>query len=251
MFRITLIVCVSLICGITAKPLSKIRDEALQRAVLSLHDKGKMSWGIQVEPPEDMDEAHFDIDPRMRIWRRVVESTLKQQPRKPEEDLDELFHPSVEKLLQNLPEANVAEEMSQGEAEMKKSDAPVEDKDDIDHPAVSEVAQEDPKQVWDEDKARQFLSPFMSPLLARGRANMGLRGPFALMEQMRHRMRGEGEVRVHLEPEVDMDDVYHKEPHMPVVYQEQSEVKAADSVDLPSQQKYSEPEEDMDHLYHQ
>lgn len=55
------------------------------------------------------------------------------------------------------------------------------------------------------------------------------------------------QARVHLEPEEDMDAVYHKEPVRPVFHQDN--IRAAYPVNFPPQ-KHTESEEDLDMIYH-
>ncbi|KAK9541623.1 hypothetical protein VZT92_001652 [Zoarces viviparus] len=237
MFRFSLIVCVYLIFGITAKPYkpwNKLKDEAFQDTVLSLDKNGKMSWGVEVEPPEDMDETHYDIDPRMMIWKSMSASGEDKKPLKAEEDLDELYHPSMVDLLnvqiQNaLHAADIRAEPWQEVAYMKNHREPEEDKDDIDHP---EVAPDEPEQDWDEvyHKAREELDVYLAPLVAGYKAG--------------------AEVYVaHSEPEEDEDELYHKDP--PKLTPLQDDYEDVDPVYLPSQRKHSEPEDDLDDLYHQ
>lgn len=242
----------------------------------SIDDKGKMSWGMEVEPPEDMDETHYQIDPRMKIWKSMAGSGQDKQPLKAEEDLDERNHPSMADLLrvqiQNLHAIHAADiqaEPSQEHANMKYNQEP-EDKDDIDHPVFSQVASEEPEQDSDEvyHKAMEELGGYLAPLLPEYKAGAEVRvvqsepekdedelyhrddqrSPVQ-MEPLRREVRGGDELRVHLEPEEDMDDLYHQDLPQPVLYRD--DTKAAAPVYVPSQRKYSEPEEDLDDLYHQ
>ncbi|XP_044070641.1 uncharacterized protein si:ch211-217g15.3 [Siniperca chuatsi] len=274
MFRFSLIVCVSLIFGITAKPYkpwSKFTDEAFKDTVMSIDDNGKMSWGVEVEPPEDMDETHYDIDPRMMIWKSMAGSGKDKQPLKAEEDLDELYHPSMADLLNvqihnldALPAADIQAEPSQEDANSKYNQEPEEDKDDIDHSVFSKVASEEPEQDWDKvyHKAREELDVYLAPLVAGYKAGAEVRvahsEPEKDEDELYHRHDRHSpvqmeplkrEVRVHLQPEEDMDDLYHNDLLKPIPYQ--GDTKAAAPVDLPSQRKHSEPEEDLDDLYHQ
>ncbi|XP_069573999.1 uncharacterized protein [Brachyistius frenatus] len=270
MFRISLIVCVSLIFGVTAKSLNKLTDEAFQEAVVSIDEKGKMSWKVEVEPPEEMDEIQYKIDPSMKIWKSM--KNQDKQPLQVKEDLDELHHPSMADLLQvqiqNLdPAAAIQAERFQGGADLKYSEEAEKDKDDIDHPVFSEVASEEPEQDRDEiyHKAREQLDVYLAPLVAEYKVGAEVRGALyepekddndlyhhndqPVMEPRRRELKGDSEVRVHLQPEEDMDDLYHQDFFMPVHYHDDTE--AAAPVDLPSQMKYSEPEVDLDDFYHQ
>ena len=241
MFRFSLLVCVSLIYGTTAKPYkpgNKLTDAAFQDTVMSMDDEGKMSWGVEVEPPEDLDETHYEFDPSMKIWQSMAG---RERPPKAEEDLDELHHPSMEDLLK-VPNQDV-----QPVADMSY-DEPEEDRDNIDHPVLSEVASQEAEQV--QYKAGAWASVAHSEpeedkdeLYHRDDQNF-----FVQVEPLRLEVIGENKVRLHLQPEEDKDDLYHKEQLQPAPYQYAAESGAP--VDLPYQRKHSEPEEDLDDLYH-
>ncbi|XP_042358383.1 uncharacterized protein si:ch211-217g15.3 [Plectropomus leopardus] len=279
MLRFSLAVFVSLILGITAKPYkpwNKLTDEGIQDAVMSVDDKGKMSWGVQVEPPEDMDETDYDIDPKMMIWKSMTGNGRDRQPLKAEEDFDELYHPSMADLLkvqiQNLDTLHAADIMGPWEEESVKSNQkPEEDKDDIDHPDFIEVASDEHKQNLDEvyNKAREEVDGYLAPLLADYKADAEIRVSHfeperdddelyhhsdqdspVQMEPLSREVVGVREVRVHLQPEVDMDDLYHKEEDLLQLIPYQEDTEAAAPVYLPSERKHSEPEEDLDDLYH-
>lgn len=213
-----------------------------------MDDNGKMSLGVEVEPPEDMDEIQYNIDPNMRIWESMAESKQDEQPWVVKEDSDELHHPSTADLLQNLPEDDFDEEILESEPVMMYGAAAEEDSDDIDDNFFSEVTQEEPEEEWDEDKARDALREYLEPLVAKERADMGVQGALPKNDEddLGSPVRSARQVRLHLQPEEDMDDLYHKDP---VIYQEA--VRAVAPADLPSWVKHSEPEEDLDHLHHQ
>lgn len=166
----------------------------------SLDNKVKMSWGVEVEPPEDMDETHYDIDPRMMIWKSMTASGEDKKHRKAEEDLDELYHPSLDNLLNDriqnldaLPTDDIRAAPWQEDSHIKNHQKNEEDKDDID-PGFSQLASDEPEQDWDEvyHKAREELDVYLSPLVAGYKAG--------------------AEVRVaHSEPEKDEDALYHRD----------------------------------------
>ncbi|XP_076598376.1 uncharacterized protein LOC143327782 [Chaetodon auriga] len=276
MFRFSLVVCVSLIFGITAKPYkpwNKLTDEAFQDAVMSIDENGKMSWGMEVEPPEDMDETNYDIDPRMMIWKSMKGSGQDNRPLEAEEDLDELYHPSVPDILKVQIQkvgALPAVEVHAEDANVKYNQEPEEDKDDIDHPVFSKTASEEPEQDQDDiyHKAMEELNEYQAPLMAEYNAAAEVHAvhsePEMDKDDLYHRddqrlpvqmerqgleVRGEREVRIHLEPEEDRDSLYHKDAVPPVLYQ--GETEEADPFDVPFQRTYSKPEEDWDHLHHQ
>ncbi|XP_071336866.1 uncharacterized protein [Trachinotus anak] len=258
MFRVSLIICVSLIFGITAKPYkpwNKFTDEAFQDTVMSIDDKGKMSWGMEVEPPEDMDETHYNIDPSMMIWKSMTGKELDKQPPKAEEDLDELHHPSMADLLkvqiQNLEVFSAADiQAKRAQEEPNMNQEPEEDRDDIDHPVFSKVAEE-PEQDKDEYKdGAEVRVAHSEPEKDEDDIYHHDDQPSPVQtEWLRREARGESEVRVHLQPEEDMDDLYHRDLLLPIPHQ--ADAAAAAPVELPSQRKHSEPEEDLDDLYHQ
>ncbi|XP_020498577.1 uncharacterized protein si:ch211-217g15.3 [Labrus bergylta] len=229
MFRFSLIVGVSLIICVTAKPYkpwNQFTDETFQHSVMSVDKDGKMSWGVEVEPPENMDETDFDVDPNMKIWKSMTGGGEVKLHLKAEEDLDELYHPSMADLLrvqiQNvdaLP-ADIPAHSMQVE----------EDKEDVQHPDF-EVLPVEPEQDWDAVyyKAREELAGYLAPLTAEYKAGAEVPALYS-------------------EPEEDMDDLYHKDFLQPVPYQD--DAPAAALVDLPFQGKHSEPEEDLDDIYH-
>ncbi|XP_029376247.1 uncharacterized protein LOC115055016 [Echeneis naucrates] len=253
MFRISLIVCASLIFGITAKPYkpwNKLKGDALQDTVMSIDDGGKMSWSVEVEPPEDMDETHYDVDPRMMIGKSMTGSQ-RAKPLKAEEDLDERHHPS----LAELPNIENMEVLSAADMQSEYNEEPEGDRDDIDHPVFSEEAQLG--QDWEkvDNKVREQLNIYLIPLIAepeRDEDDLYHRDEQlspVQTELLRPEVRREHEVRVHLQPEDDMDDLYHQDLLLPIPYQGDTEVVVP--VDFPSQKQHSEPEEDLDDLFHQ
>ncbi|XP_072247716.1 uncharacterized protein [Leuresthes tenuis] len=212
MFRISLIVSVSLIVCVTAKPWIKPADKPFQEAVLSIDDNGKLSLEVEVEPPENLDGVHHEIDPRMRFWKSMAGSGQDKQPLKAEEDLDELYHPSLAELQDQIQNLDSPSQLEKDDDQLSPVQIePEEDMDDLYHkdPFMPALYQEEPRAAAAVDVLFQAK---------------------------------------YSEPEEDMDDLYHKDPFMPALYQE--EPRAAAAVDVPFQAKYSEPEEDMDDLYH-
>lgn len=251
------------------------RLRALFSYLRSIDDKGKMSLRVEVEPPEDMDETDYDIDPSMMIWKSMTGGGRDKQPLKAEEDLDELYHPSMADLLkvqiQNMDTHRVADIDDPWEEEAKLKEEPEEDRDDVDHPGFSEVAPNEPEPDWDEvyHKAREELDGYLAPLVAEYKDAEEVRvsysepeededelyhhddqGSPVQLEPLSREVLAASEVRVHLEPEEDMDDMYHKDPLKELTYY-QDDAKPAAPVYVPSQRKYSEPEEDLDDIYHQ
>ncbi|TNN58321.1 hypothetical protein EYF80_031443 [Liparis tanakae] len=176
-------------------------QSAEQKAVnmfRSLDNKLKMSWKVEVEPPEDMDEIRYDIDPRMMIWKSMTASGEDRKHQKAEEDLDELYHPSLDNLLNDriqnmdaLPADDIRAAPWQEDSHIKNHQKNEEDEDDVD-PGFRKPAYEEPEQDWDEvyHKAREELDVYLAPLVAGYEAG--------------------AEVRVaHSEPEKDEDALYH------------------------------------------
>ncbi|XP_010787908.1 uncharacterized protein [Notothenia coriiceps] len=279
MFRFSLIVCISLIFGVTAKPYkpwNKLPDEAFQDTVMSLDGEGKMSWRVEVEPPEDMDETDYDIDPEMKIWKSMT-GGQEEQPLKAEEDLEELYHPSVVDLLkvefQNrdaLPAADIQADPWQEVANLNQE--PEEDKDDVDHPGFGEAAPNEPEQDWDEvyRRASEELAGYLAPLVAGNKPDAEIRvshsepekdedelyhhddqGSPVQKELLSREVAGESEVRVHFQPEEDMDDLYHKDFLNLIPHPADTEAAAPPADPNPFQRRHSQPEEDLDHLFHQ
>lgn len=182
----------------------------------SIDDKGKLSWGVQVEPPEDMDGIQYEIDPRMRIWNNMKDNEEGKDYLKPEEDLDEMYHPSTVEL--------------QDQIRMFGYNA--KDKGDQYLPAEMEKvrvylqAEEDMDDLYHKD-------PF-KPVLQQGVAEAAAPAEWLSSER-------------YTKPEEDLDDLYHKKILMPVRQQQVPEAP----VGVPSQRKYTQPEEDLDGLYHQ
>lgn len=234
-----------------------------------MDDTGKLSWGVEVEPPEDMDSTDYNIDPRMRIWKSMTGEGQDKETVKAEEDLDDLNHPSVADLLKvqiQNPAADDQVDPLQEDVHMKNYQGPEEDRDDIYHPDFSAVDSEEPEQDWD-DHAREELGGNLTPLMANYKAAAEVpvahskpeRDDDKLYHQDAHsspvgtellarEVKADSAVRVHLQPEEDLDELYHRDVLQPVPYH--VDQKAAAPVDAPSHRTYSEPEEDLDDLYH-
>lgn len=232
-----------------------------------MDDTGKLSWGVEVEPPEDMDGIDYNIDPRMRIWKSMTGEGQDKETLKAEEDLDNLHHPSMADLevqIQNQAALPVVDD--QVDVPMKNYQGPEEDRDDIYHPVFSAVDSEEPEQQWDDIyQAREKVGRYPTPLMAKAAAEFPVahsepeRDEDELYHEDAHsspvgtelqadEVKVDRVVRVHLQPEEDLDDLYHKDVLQPVPYHIYPE--AAAPVDVPSYRTYSEPEEDLDDLYH-
>lgn len=268
MFRFSLIICVPLILGITAKPYKPRKDnaeEAFQHTVMSIDPSGK----LEVEPPEEMQETDYDISPGMRIWKSMAGRGQDKQSLK-----TEMFSSNLLKIqVQNhdtLPGDDIQTGASQEDSQMHYHQEPEVDNDHIDHPDFSQVSSKEPEQDWDDvyhdvmEEMQGYLAPLKADYNAPAevpvhysependevelyhRDDQGLPGH---MESLKPEVRRESEVRVHLEPEEDLDDLYHKDILMPIPYKGDAEL--AKPAAVPHPKKHSEPEEDQDDLHHQ
>ncbi|XP_041645990.1 uncharacterized protein si:ch211-217g15.3 isoform X2 [Cheilinus undulatus] len=192
---------------------------------MSLDKDGKMSWGVEVEPPEDLDKTDYDIHSNMKIWKSMTGGGKVQLQLKAEKGLDVLYHPSMAKLLkvqiQNADHLPAAE----NQAEYEKAEK---DEDSASPPDFKVAPEEDLDAVY--HKAREELAEYLAPLMAEYQTDAEVRPLYS-------------------EPEEDMDDVYHKDLLQLVPYQ--NDAVAVALADVPSQRKHSKPEEDLDDIYHQ
>ncbi|XP_011482807.2 uncharacterized protein LOC101170700 isoform X3 [Oryzias latipes] len=245
MFRISLVLGVSLLLGAAAKPWDKRTEKAFQETSMFKHDKGEPSQRVEVEPPEDMDKIHYDVAPRMRIWKSVRDGELDKQPVRPKEGLDELHLTSVSEInivqIQKLdPPSNIPIKVFQGDAKFK----PVGDEDGIDRPVFRDVVVKKPEADMDEiyhKMKNEVAAGHLGPLVAKNNLDAASHRPETNVDQNQR--------TVHLEPEEDMDAVYHKKTFIPALHQKNTKPAAA-PVHMPSQRRHAEPEEDMDAVYH-
>lgn len=160
----------------------------------------------EVEPPQDMDIADFDIDPNMLIWK-AVKDEIHQKHNRPEEDKDALYHPSDLKLLDDSrhPEPFIQPQRNE---QVQMYDKPEEDRDDLYHGIfhVNGDGLKEDAQVSG-DKGRLYLSPEEDK---DGLYHADVRGqqpdqqvPLMNMLPIKHKV-------VHTEPEIDMDGLYHQ-----------------------------------------
>lgn len=153
----------------------------------------------EVEPPQDMDIATFDIDPNMLIWK-AVKDQIQQKYNRPEEDKDALYHPFDLKLPADLkhPEPFIYPQMY---------DNPEEDRDDLYHGMfnVNDDELQDSKVTG--DNGRLHLSPEedKDDLY---HADIGGQRPDQQVPVMN--MFPIQPERVHEEPEIDLDGIYHQ-----------------------------------------
>ncbi|KAM4607855.1 uncharacterized protein ACJ7VT_016005 isoform 1-T4 [Polymixia lowei] len=243
MFRISLIVCISLlIYGIAATPYktwNKVADAAFQDTIMTEDQKGEMSLGLQVEPPQDMDVTDNDIDPSMAIWKSMKGTGQDGQYLKAEEDMDELYHPQLQNQDPLVPQK---EEQDNDEMNRRAMEELV----GYLAPLMAQVNVDTGVQVHmkpEDDVDDLYHADPRSPV----------QGNLAPLEP---EVRGDPRVRVHVQPEEDMDDLYHADQLKPIPSggdaDESAQVHVREQLpdDRPSQRKYSQPEEDMDDFYH-
>lgn len=171
-------------------------------------------------PPEDKDVVDYKVNPLMTVWKSGSESRLAKLTFKPEEDLDDLYHPSVADLKRQVGNqyAFSLDEYREGAGNifnMKNYQEPEEDVDDVAHLSY--------------DQAREKMVERLTDALL---------------------LMSEREVSVNLQPEEDLDHLYQDNNPQAVPYLRHGE--AAVPVDVPSQKNYdySQPEVDLDHLFH-
>ncbi|XP_077352400.1 uncharacterized protein LOC144001727 [Festucalex cinctus] len=176
-----------------------------------MSEDGKMPLHVEVEPPQDLDETDDDIDPKMKIWENMATTGKEKRALEAEVDLDDIHHPSMKKFP----------------AQYEK-----------------EVFSKEPEQDWDavNHKAREQLDGYLAPLTAEYKMAR-------LVQTQPEKTEALEVVRRHLEPEADMDDLYHPDVQswMPSY---QDDDNAAAPFNWQSDGNYDQPEEDLDHLYH-
>ncbi|KAM8851841.1 uncharacterized protein ACB058_010948 [Synchiropus picturatus] len=215
MFRLSVLVFVSLIFGIAAKPhkpWNKITDQTFQDTLMSVDTKGKLEGKDlkeEVEPPEDMDETTDDIDPRMLIWKHNQET----HSQKAEEVLEDRHHLSAAdpSKVENLEAADIQPEPSESE----------------------DPTPEDLVRAW--EMAAKYLAPLWLENPQRQPDSEQDAGSDPVFQS-----------RLHHQPEEDLDHLFHPNvaPPLPV------QVEARTDVEIQSPRKHMEPEEDLDHMHH-
>ncbi|XP_072293360.1 uncharacterized protein [Eucyclogobius newberryi] len=263
MLRTSVLLFFVLANGVTAKPLNpwdELANGADQNGWVSIDDKGMASWGVEVEPPEDMDETSFDIDPSMKIWKSV-QSEQSNQYQMAEDDLDDLQHPSTENLLnvyvKNVQDALLADDM---QVEDSPDNQETEDRNDLEQSQFME-----PEEDWDGVyHSEKDVDKYLAPLVVGYEGEPVVRAVHSepekdeddmyhadvdsgmLLVQLEPAVMAENQGRLYMEPEEDMDDIYHKD--VPEMIPFNSEVDPA-TVDWPPK-KHTQPEEDLDVVYH-
>ncbi|KAI7805475.1 uncharacterized protein si:ch211-217g15.3 [Triplophysa rosa] len=211
MIRFAVLICLPVVLFSTSakpyRPREIVLGKAAQDTLKSEDLNGKMMLGMkEVEPPQDMDIADFDIDPNMLIWK-AVKDEIHQKNNRPEEDKDALYHPFDLKLPADSkhPEPFI---QPQGNKQVQTYDKPEEDRDDLYHGIfnVNGDALKEDAQVSG-DKGRLYLSPEedkddLYHADVRGQQpdqQVPLMDMFPIQPK-----------RVHTEPEIDLDGLYHQ-----------------------------------------
>jgi len=221
--------------------------------------KEMISWEVQVEPPQDMDVTGYDIDPRMAIWKSMSATGQDGHYQKPEEDNDELHHPSMADLIKTLLQKQDTFPVGDIQPVMEADDTwnhqePERDTDDINHSFSVEEAQNE--QEWDEmyqSKMGEVVG-YLAPPVAKNKPGTGVHA----------HTEPEDDTSYHQEPETDTDDINHSlsveeaqnEQEWHEMYQGKMEEVVGDLAPLVAKNKpgtgvhaHTEPEDDMDDLY--
>ncbi|XP_061693053.1 uncharacterized protein si:ch211-217g15.3 [Syngnathoides biaculeatus] len=155
MFRITLLV--TLIFGIASKPY-KLWNESSKNNfhdnLMSVDAKEKMALSVEVEPPEDTDQTDDDIEPEMKIWEDVAAQHIPLA----EADLDDVQHPSLQKLLaedEDEPEQDWDEVYQKIRAELDGYLAPL----TAEYKMMAQRARLEPKETVPLELVRRHLEP--------------------------------------------------------------------------------------------
>ncbi|CAL8367394.1 unnamed protein product [Gadus morhua 'NCC'] len=99
MFGTSLIVCFSLLLhGVAAKPYKPLNELSIQDTIMA-EGREEQHWDLQVAPPESLDMTSYDIDPSMKIWKRVDQSGPDGEYQMAEGDQAELHHPSMVEVV--------------------------------------------------------------------------------------------------------------------------------------------------------
>nr|XP_055026591.1 uncharacterized protein si:ch211-217g15.3 [Misgurnus anguillicaudatus] len=213
MIRFSVLICLSvLLFSSSAKPYrprDKVLGKAIQDTMESDYFNGKIMLGMkEVEPLEDMDNTDYDIDPSMSIYK-VVKDEVRQKYNRPEEDKDAIYHPFELKLPADSKQSG---SFPQPHDQVRSYDKPEEDRDDLYHGVFDIIGDEQPMGVVkDAQVNRDNVRPmYLSPEEDKDHLyHPDLRGqqpdqhaPLN-MYPIHHK-------KVHTEPEIDLDGVYHQ-----------------------------------------
>ncbi|XP_031434923.1 uncharacterized protein si:ch211-217g15.3 [Clupea harengus] len=225
MFRFSVLVGISLLVyGASSKPRStwgEVGDTAVQVTLMS-EGQDKLPLGLkEVEPPQDMDVADFDIDPSMLIWKAVMESRRRaiQESRTHvmlAKDHGARYHHAEAQLAQALQPDDAPLPPADPEPGMRYHQA---------EPDMDEVYHGFPDPAGPADR---WVAEDRDPMTQEHGAE-DWRGSYDRAE-------------------LDLDEIYHGD-----MGQSQVETQlepAQDDSAVPRQKERSLPEEDLDDLYH-
>ncbi|XP_042592847.1 uncharacterized protein si:ch211-217g15.3 [Cyprinus carpio] len=213
MIRFSVLVCLSVLLFSTSakpyRPRDKVLGKAVQDTIDFDHPSGKMILGMkEVEPPQDMDITDSDIDPNMLIWK-AVKGEIQQKYDRPEEDKDALYH-SFD--IKHPADAKQPENYFQplGHDQVRMHDKPEEDRDDLYH-GMFDVAEEPMRE--EKDVIGGNVRPiYSSPEEDKDDLyHADVKGHQSDQQALPMNIFPIRPKRVHTEPEVDLDGLYHKQ----------------------------------------
>ncbi|TRY55402.1 hypothetical protein DNTS_034418 [Danionella cerebrum] len=214
MIKFSIVICLSTVLLSSSakpyKPREHLFVKELQDTVVAANlPKGKVIQRMkEVEPSDDKDVTHFEISREMLIGKAVKVET-KPKYNLPEEDNDALYHSIDIKPPADLRQSETYNHPL-GYIQVRKYDKPEEDRDDIYH---REVKTDEEPMRGNEDETSGHVRPiYLSPeedkdviyhpdVAALQSDNQPQTKKISLIRQK----------KVHTEPEVDMDELYHKQ----------------------------------------
>ncbi|CAL8357608.1 unnamed protein product [Boreogadus saida] len=271
MFGTSLIVCFSLLLhGVAAKPYKPSNELSIQDTIMA----EEKHWDLQVAPPESLDMTSYDIDPSMKIWKRVDQSGPDGEYQMAEGDQAELHHPSMVEVVPldqaEIHHPSMVEVVPLDQAEIHHPSMVEElplDQAEIHPPSMVEElpmnqAVSDPDVLdtveWDvpgqdeEEEQYEAMRAYLAPLsgdIAGRRLDPADRWTPVDVMTGSDVMSPPG-ARLHSEPEEDFDDLYHAD--QPEVVQVEVQPPAGSDIrEQTGVRLHLEPEEDLDDLYHQ
>ncbi|XP_059929226.1 uncharacterized protein si:ch211-217g15.3 [Gadus macrocephalus] len=281
MFGTSLIVCFSLLLlhGVAAKPYKPLNGLSIQDTIMA--ERGEeQHWDLQVAPPESLDMTSYDIDPSMKIWKRVDQSGPDGEYQMAEGDQAELHHPSMVEVVPldqaelhhpsmvevvpldqaELHPPSMVEELPMNQAEIYPPSmveaVPV--NQDVSDPDVLDTVEWDvPGQDEEEEQyeaMRAYLTPLSGDIAGRRLDPEGdtdhADGWTPVDVMTGSDVMSPPGARLHSEPEEDFDDLYHAD--QPEVVQVEVQPPAGSDIrEQTGVRLHLEPEEDLDDLYHQ
>ncbi|XP_059421509.1 uncharacterized protein si:ch211-217g15.3 [Carassius carassius] len=213
MIRFSVVVCLSVLLFSTSakpyRPREKVLGKAVQDTIDFDHPSGKMILGMkEVEPPQDMDITDSDIDPNMLIWKAVKEE-IQQKYDRPEEDKDALYHSfDIKHPADGKQPENYFQPL--GHNQVRMHNKPEEDRDDLYH-GMFDVAEEPMR------KEKDVIGGDVRPIYSSPEEDKDdlyhadVKGHQSDQQALPMNIFPIRPKRVHTEPEVDLDALYHKQ----------------------------------------